>query len=71
MGVEMVGYIASGLVLISFAFKNITQLRLINSVGCAFFIAYGIMLDSLPIIITNVSIVLINAYFLLKPKFSK
>jgi uncharacterized protein with PQ loop repeat len=66
---EWVGYMASVVVLISFLMKNITKLRIINIVGCALFIAYGYLLNiSLPIIITNASIVLINFYYLFKSK---
>lgn len=62
---EIVGYIGSAFVLFSFLFADMHKLRMINIVGCALFIAYGFLLHtSWPIIITNVSIVLINAYHL-------
>ena len=63
---EYIGYVASALVLVSFIMKNITYLRIINTIGCGFFILYGILLPSAPIIITNTAIVLINLYYLLK-----
>jgi hypothetical protein len=63
---DYIGYIASALVLISFLMKNITYLRVINTIGCGFFILYGIFLPSTPIIITNAAIVLVNLYYLLK-----
>lgn len=64
---EIVGYLASLIVLISFLMKNMKTLRIINSIGCVLFVAYGILLGfSLPIIITNVAIVGINIYYLLK-----
>jgi ABC-type bacteriocin/lantibiotic exporter with double-glycine peptidase domain len=46
--------------------RNITTLRYVNTVGCLFFVAYGFMLSpfSWPVIITNVAIVLVNAYYL-------
>jgi hypothetical protein len=44
--------------------KKITYLRVINSFGCAFFIFYGTLLASIPIVITNVAIVMINIYYL-------
>lgn len=62
--VEWFGYLASFFVLLSFLMKNIITLRYVNSVGCGFFVVYGIMLDSWPIIITNVAIVLVNFYYL-------
>ena len=66
---ELIGYIASGTVLISFLMKEMKWLRIINSIGCALFIAYGIMLNySIPIIATNTAIVVINFYFLSKKK---
>jgi hypothetical protein len=63
---EYVGYLASLLVLISFLMKNMTYLRLVNTLGCLVFIAYGALLPSIPIIITNAAIVLINSYYLLQ-----
>ena len=64
---EIIGYLASFIVLISFLMKEIKTLRVINSIGCVMFVAYGILLHfSIPIIITNVAIVAINIYFLMK-----
>lgn len=40
------------------------MLRYVNSIGCLFFVAYGLLLDSWPIIITNVAIVCVNLYYL-------
>ena len=61
---EWIGYLASFFVLLSFLMRNIVTLRYVNSIGCSFFIAYGILLDSWPIIITNVAIVCVNFYYL-------
>lgn len=62
---ELTGYIASALVLISFMMKDVKKLRIVNSFGCAFFIYYGVLLgNDLPIIITNLAIVLLNLYYL-------
>ncbi|MCT4583063.1 MAG: YgjV family protein [Flavobacteriales bacterium] len=63
---EWVGYAASLGVLVSFLMKDIKVLRVVNSVGCALFVAYGFMLGSIPIIVTNVAILVVNAYYLLK-----
>src|SRR5690606_42126143 len=43
--VEWYGYLASFFVLLSFFMKNITTLRYVNSIGCLFFVTYGIFLD--------------------------
>lgn len=62
---ELVGYFASAVVLISFLNRNIIRLRIINSIGCALFVAYGFMLEtSWPIVITNACILLIHIYYL-------
>lgn len=67
--VELVGYMAMALLLVSFMMKDVTKLRIINSVGCAFFVAYGVLLvTSWPIIITNSAIISINLYYLLLKK---
>jgi hypothetical protein len=66
---EIIGYTASSLVLISFLMRDVKKLRVINTIGCMVFIVYGILLGwSIPIIITNAAIVLINGYYLLKTK---
>ena len=64
--IEIIGYLASAFVLLSFVMKEMTKLRILNSIGCGFFIVYGVLLLSWPIIITNVAIVCVNVYYLLK-----
>jgi len=62
---EWVGYLASAVLLISFAMKSMRRLRIINSIGAILFVVYGIMLTtSWPIIITNAAILSINIYYL-------
>ena len=62
--IEWIGYLASFFLLLSFLMRNITTLRYINSLGCLLFVAYGLLLDSWPITITNGAIILINIYYL-------
>lgn len=61
---EWTGYLASFFVMISFFMRNIITLRYVNSIGCIFFVIYGFLLDSWPVIITNVAIVSVNFYYL-------
>ncbi|EIJ39122.1 hypothetical protein JoomaDRAFT_2128 [Galbibacter orientalis DSM 19592] len=61
---ELIGYVASLGILLSFFMKEITKLRIVNSIGCIFFVIYGIMLPSIPIIITNAAILGVNFYYL-------
>jgi hypothetical protein len=66
---DLIGYLASAAVLVAFIMKDIKTLRIINSIGCAFFVCYGILLGySWPIIITNTAILGINFFYLFKPK---
>jgi len=66
---EWVGYLASFFLLISFTMKDVSKLRIVNSVGCALFVVYGFMLEiAWPVVITNGSIMLINFYYLVLKK---
>lgn len=64
---DSIGYLASILLMISFTLKKIKALRIVNTIGCSFFVIYGLMLSTAwPIVITNSFIVLVNFYHLLK-----
>lgn len=64
---ELVGYLASLVLMVSFLMKNINALRIINSMGCLLFVVYGFMLaTSWPIIISNTFILGVNIYYLTK-----
>lgn len=64
---ELIGYLASAAIMLSFAFGNMKRLRVINSVGCVLFVIYGIFLGwKWPIIIPNAFILLIHLYHLLR-----
>jgi hypothetical protein len=64
---EIIGYIASLVVVSSFLMKNIQRLRIMSVIGCALFIYYGILIGfSVPIIFTNTTIIAINLYYLIK-----
>ncbi len=66
---EIIGYLASLVVLLSFLMKDVTRLRMVNIVGCSLFTTYGVLLGfSIPIIVTNVAIIIINVVYLLKAK---
>ncbi len=61
---EWMGYLASAGVLLSFLMRDIKKLRIVNSIGCAFFIVYGFLLGSIPVIVTNIAIIGVNFYYL-------
>ncbi len=64
--IEIIGYIASAFVAISLLMVSIVKLRIYNLIGSVSFIVYGILINSIPIIVTNNFITLINLYFLIK-----
>ncbi len=69
---ELIGYVASAVLMVSFLMKNINTLRLINSIGAILFIVYGFMLaTSWPVIITNAFILSVNIFYLAKNYSSK
>ncbi len=64
---EIIGYIASLVVVSSFIMKDIKTLRVVNIIGCSLFICYGILIGfSIPIMFTNTAIISINIYYIIK-----
>jgi hypothetical protein len=64
---EGVGYLATLVLMISFLFKNINTLRIVNTIGSVLFVIYGFLLaTSWPIIISNAFISGVNIIYLTK-----
>lgn len=63
-GQELVGYLASALVVASLAMTSVVRLRTISLVGSLTFVVYGVLIESVPIIVTNGAIAGINIWFL-------
>jgi hypothetical protein len=64
--VEVIGYIASALVVASLAMTSVVRLRVVSLVGSLVFVTYGVLLPSIPIILTNAAVALLNLWFLRK-----
>ena len=62
--IEAVGYLGSALVVVSLLMTRILRLRVIGFMGSTTFLIYGLLIGSVPIIITNAVIMVINATFL-------
>ena len=62
--IEAVGYLGSALVVMSLLMTRILRLRLIGLMGSTTFLLYGLLIGSVPIVITNAVIIGINATFL-------
>jgi hypothetical protein len=63
---ELIGYVASALIVISLLMASVLKLRVINLVGAIVFTAYGLLIDSLPVVLANGAIVLIDIYHLVR-----
>lgn len=68
MIIEMIGYLGSVLVLISFLMASVVKLRIINSAGGLIFAVYALLIRSYPTALMNFCLVGINLYYLLRLK---
>ena len=68
---EIIGYVGSGLVLVSFLMASVVKLRVVNSVGSIIFALYALLIHSYPTMIMNICLVLINLYYLWKLRNSE
>lgn len=64
--VELLGYLASVLVVASLAMTSVVRLRIISLLGAIAFVGYGVMLGSVPLMITNSAVAALNIWFLRK-----
>lgn len=61
---ELIGYAASALVVTSLSMASVVRLRMFSLAGSFAFMTYGLLIGSIPIIITNVAIACLNVWFL-------
>jgi hypothetical protein len=66
--IEGLGYLATIVTLISMMVKDMVFLRVINSVGCLLWIGYGMMTESIPVLIVNTVILGIHIFKLIELK---
>ena len=62
--VELVGYVASALIVLSLAMTSVVRLRWISLAGSVTFTVYGVLIGSIPIVLTNTAIAVINVWYL-------
>ena len=60
MLVELWGYLSMVVVVISMLMKNIRVLRVVNTISCGMFVVYGILISSMPVVLLNSIVILIN-----------
>jgi hypothetical protein len=66
MNIELLGYIGTAVVMASFMMSNVKRLRIVNSIGCSIWILYGFQIESMPVVLTNVGILAINLFHIIK-----
>jgi len=64
--IEAIGYAASVALVISFMFDDFMYFRIANSVGAILFIIYGILKKALPVTLTNLFILGLNIFYIVK-----
>ncbi len=62
--IELIGYLGSLLVLISFITTSVVKLRVINTIGSIIFTIYALIIKSYPTAIMNAVIIFINIHYL-------
>lgn len=64
--VEVVGYVASALVVVSLAMRSVVRLRFISLAGSLVFVVYALLIGAIPVLLTNAAVALLNVWFLRK-----
>ena len=63
---ELIGYIGSALVLISFLMASVIKLRIINTIGSLISVIYSLIISAYPTALMNAALVCINIYYLIQ-----
>lgn len=66
MRYEILGTLASIIVLISFLMKGEKKIRIINILGAIMFVVYGILINAFSVWFLNGALVFIHLYYLIK-----
>lgn len=64
--VEIIGVIASIIIIVSFATNNIRKIRIYNIVGSVIMIVYGLLISSISTPLLNVCMIILQVYKLKK-----
>ena len=64
--IEFIGYAATFFLIISFMLDDFFIFRLVNSIGAILFIIYGLLKKAPPVTVTNILILLLNIYYILR-----
>lgn len=64
--IEIWGYISMFVVVFSMLQKDVKKLRVINTISCAMFVLYGVLIGAYPIVILNSIVIVINLWRLFR-----
>lgn len=62
--IEVLGYLASILVAVSFLMKSMAKLRLVNILGSVLFVIYTVVIQAIPVALINFFTICVNLYYL-------
>ncbi len=63
---QSIGYLATVFLGISLMTKDSIRFRWINGAGCLAFVIYGFLIGAVPVLISNLLLLVINIYYLVK-----
>lgn len=63
---EIIGYVGSAFVLISFLMATVIKLRIVNSIGSIISVVYGLLIHAYPTVVMNAALLCINIFYLIK-----
>lgn len=69
--INLLGYVASFIILVSLTMKSIVKLRWINAAGSLLFVLFAVLTRSAPTVVMNVGIILIDLWYVLSLSRSK
>ena len=62
--IEILGYVASALVVVSLMMSRLLWLRVVNLTGSSTFTVYGVLIEAWPVVATNGIIAVVNVVYL-------
>ncbi|MDL1913866.1 MAG: uroporphyrinogen decarboxylase [Bergeyella sp.] len=66
------GYAASVFIILSFLVRDVNKIRVINLIGCVFFVLYGVFNGYLwPVIIPNAILCFVQLYHILRKDLNR
>ena len=63
--IDLLGYVASFIILVSLTMKSIVKLRWINAIGSLLFVLFAFLTASTPTIVMNIGIIVIDLWYVL------